>query len=285
MPDWESLRHFLALATEGTLLGAARAMGVEHATVSRRVALLEEQLQVKLVDRRGRRITLTAEGEHVAALARRMEEQAVAINQARLNSERLVGTVRISAPPSLSDIMLPRSTARLRRRHPGIDIVLAGEKHYASLNRREADIAVRLTRPVEGDLTVSRIGTIRFDFYASADYLAETLPEEWSFIAYDSDMETSLQHKRLMQVADGRRIGLRASTLEFQRAVAQAGGGIAMLPDFFVRPTDGLVIALAEDEPVTRDIWLVVHSDIHDMPIIRAVMDAIREGVGHLKAG
>lgn len=278
MPDWENLRHFLALATRGTLLGAARALGVEHATVSRRVALLEQQLQAKLVDRRGRRIVLTAEGERIADLARRMEEQAIAMDQSRFRQDRLSGTVRISAPPALSDILLPQPIAQLRRRYPEIEIILTGEKRYASLNRREADIAVRLTRPVEGDLTVTRIGGMRFDFYGSPAYLAETGHQDWSFIGYDSEMEMSPQEQRLLEVADGRRIGLKASTLEFQRATAQAGGGIAILPDFFVRPSDGLAIALVEAEPVTRDIWLVVHTDIRDVPIIRAVMETIRQG-------
>lgn len=163
-------------------------------------------------------------------------------------------------------------------------IILAGETRYASLNRREADIAVRLARPVQGDLTVTRIGGIRFNFYASPAYLAETSSEAWSFIAYDSDMETSPQQKRLLEVAAGRRVGLKASTLEFQRSVAQAGGGVVILPDFFVRPTDGLVMAMTEEEPVMRDIWLVVHSDIRDVPVIRAVMEAIREGARNLRA-
>ncbi|CAN7416686.1 LysR family transcriptional regulator [Neorhizobium sp. LjRoot104] len=285
MLDWENLRYFLALSNSGTLLGAARALSVEHATVSRRVALLEQQLQARLVDRRGRKITLTVEGERVAELARRMEEQALATDQARLKQDRLAGTVRISAPPALSDFLLPEPIAMLRRRHPEIEIVVAGEKRYASLNRREADIAVRLARPEQGDLTVMRIGSVRFDFYASPSYLAETPQEEWSFISYGEDMDTSPQHRRLLDIAGGRRVGLRASTLEFQRAMARAGGGVAILPDFFISAGDGLALALVEEEPVTRDIWLVVHSDIRDVPIVRAVMDAIKEGARRRAGG
>lgn len=275
--DWENLRYFLALATSGTLLGAARALGVEHATVSRRVSLLEEQLRTKLIDRRGRRIQLTGEGERVALMARRMGDEALVIEQAVLNREQLAGTVRISAPPALSTAMLAEPIARLRRRHPDIDIVLVGEKRYVSLNRREADIAVRLSRPEQGDLTVMRLGSMRFNFYAAPSYLAETPEEAWSFIAYSEEMENSPQHQRLLEVARSRQIGLQASTLEFQMAVAKAGGGVAILPDFLVGATDGLVQAIEEENPVTRDIWLVVHSDIRDVPIIRAVLEALKE--------
>jgi DNA-binding transcriptional LysR family regulator len=274
--DWDNLRYFLALATSGTLLGAARSLGVEHATVGRRVSLLEDQLRMKLIDRRGRRIQLTAEGERIAAMARRMGDEALAIEQARLSGERLAGTVRISAPPALSTFLLAEPIVRLRRLHPDIDIVLAGEKQYASLNRREADIAVRLARPEQGELTITRLGGVTFNFYAAPSYLAETAKEAWSFISYGGDMENSPQYQRLIEVAAGRRIGIKASTLEFQLAAARAGGGIAILPDFIVGDEAGLVRAIDEEEPVTRDIWLVVHSDIRDVPIIRAVIDVIK---------
>jgi DNA-binding transcriptional LysR family regulator len=279
MLDWENLRYFLALSSRGTLLGAARALGVEHATVSRRVALLEEQLQTRLIDRRGRRIALTPEGERIAAMAREMEDQALAISQAALSQDRLSGTVRISAPPALSSVLLPGPISGLRQRHPEIEIRVVGEKRYASLSRREADIAVRLNRPEQGDLTVTRVGGVAFYFYASPSYLAGTPERDWSFITYGADMEGSPQHRRLVEVAGGRRIGIRASTLEFQRAAAGADGGIAILPDFFVGPEHGLVAAMTEEQPVQRDIWLVVHSDIRDAPIIRVVTDAIRDGI------
>lgn len=275
--DWENLRYFLALATSGTLLGAARALGVEHATVSRRVSLLEEQLRTKLIDRRGRKIQLTGEGERIALMARRMGDEALVIEQAALSRQQLAGTVRISAPPALSTAMLAGPIARLRRRHPEIEIILVGEKRYVSLNRREADIAVRLTRPEQGDLTVMRLGSMRFHFYATPGYLADTPEDAWSFISYSDEMETSPQHRRLLEIARGRRIGLQASTLEFQMAAARAGGGIAILPDFLVGAADGLVQAIEEKTPVTRDIWLVVHSDIRDVPIIRAVMEALKK--------
>ncbi|WP_245582376.1 LysR family transcriptional regulator [Neorhizobium lilium] len=278
MIDWENLRYFAALAGKGTFLGAARSLGVEHATVSRRVALLEEQLQLRLVDRRGRRIELTPDGARIAAMASRMEEQVLAIGRAALPQDRLTGTVRISAPPALSSSLLPGPISELRRHHPDIEVTVVGEKRYASLDKREADIAVRLSRPDQGDLTMARIGSVTFNFYASPSYLAEVPEAEWSFISYGADMENSPQHLRLIQTAAGRRIGLKASTLELQRAAAQAGGGVAMLPDFFVNPSYGLVTALDDKEPIRRDIWLVVHSDIRSVPTIRTVMDAIRRG-------
>lgn len=275
--DWENLRHFATLARSGSLSAAARLIGVEHATIARRVAALEAETGLKLVDRRGRRLLLTEEGKRIAAIAERMEGEVLAIERAAQgNRPGLEGEVTISAPPALAAKMLGAPIVALRRQHPGIRLKILGETRFASLNRREADIAVRLSRPEQGDLTIVRTGQIAFQVYGSRDYLAATPEADWSFIAYDEAMADAPQQKRLLQFAKGRPVGLRVSTVELQVAATRAGGGIAILPDFMVAGEEGLV-RIPENEPLlTRDIWLAVHSDLRDVPIIRAVMQALR---------
>ncbi len=274
--DWDDLRHFLALATAGTFLGAAKRLGVEHATISRRVLALEMRLGRKLVDRRGRRFVLTSDGEKVAELAATIALQAAAIEQlGRTGTTDLRGHVRISAPPALSSMLLARPLVDLRRRHPGIQITLVGEKRFASLNRREADIAVRLSRPEEGDYVIMKVGEIGFHLYAAEDYLSSIPPEEWTFIGYDESMNAAAQQIRLLEIAAGRPVALRSSVLEFQAAAARAGGGVVMLPDFAAEQSPGLR-RVEEEAALTRDVWLVVHSQIKDVPAIRSVVDALK---------
>jgi DNA-binding transcriptional LysR family regulator len=280
MLDWENLRHFAALARSGTLLGAARSLGVEHATVARRIAGLEAQMGVKLIDRRGRRILLTAEGERVAGMAERMGEEALAIERVRLAAgAMLAGDIRISAPPAFAAALLLEPLVALRLKHPDINIVVVGETRYASLDRREADIAVRMTMSEQGDLTVTKLCEVAFGFYAAPSYLASVPEQDWSFIAYDETMMTSPQYQRLLAVADGRRVAMRASTLEFQVAAARAGGGVAILPNFLVGAAVDLVQAIPQPTPLTREVWLVVHSDIRNVPIVRAAMEVLKEFV------
>jgi len=275
MTDWEDLRHFAALAQAGSLSGAARLIGVEHATVARRVARLEAQTGRKLVDRRGRRFRLTVEGEKIARIARAMEETAAAVERAGAGwrSSPLVADVTISAPPAYAAARLARPLAELRRRHPGLRARVIGETRHASLDRREADIAVRLSRPTTGDLTCVRIGESRFRLYASAAYLEATPPEAWEFVAYDETLDAAPQQARLLALLKGRAIGLRASTLDMQLAFLMADGGVGMLPDFVADGRDGLVAADPDEPPLTREVWLVVHTDMKDAPAIRAVMD------------
>ncbi|MBP2445177.1 LysR family transcriptional regulator [Rhizobium leguminosarum] len=227
--DWDDLRHFLALARSGTFLGAAKQIGVEHATISRRVASLEAGLGRKLIDRRGRRVVLTADGEQVAKHAMLIATQTAAIEQlGRSSSTELRGHVRISAPPAFSSVLLAQPIVAIRRDHPAVQITLVGEKRLASLNRREADIAVRLSRPEDGNYSIIKLGEITFDLYASKSYLETVAPSEWTFIGYDETMNASPQQVRLIELAAGRPIAVRSSVLEFQAAAARLGGGVVM---------------------------------------------------------
>jgi len=280
MVDWEDLRHFAALAETGSLSGAARLIGVEHATIARRVARLEAQTGLKLVDRRGRRFRLTVEGEKIARIAHAMGEAAAAAERLRIgHQDLLVAEVTISAPPAYATARLARPLAKLRRQHSGIRVRVIGEARQASLDRREADIAVRLSRPTVGDLTCVKIGESRFRLYATASYLESTPSDAWQFVAYDEALDAAPQQARLLALLNGRTIGLRASTLEMQTAFLLANGGVGMLPDFIAEGQDGLIVADPEEPPVTREVWAVVHTDMKDAPAIRAVMDCLGSGM------
>jgi DNA-binding transcriptional LysR family regulator len=274
--DWDDLRHFLALAQAGTFLGAARQIGVEHATIRRRIAALEKDLGRKLVDRRGRRIVLTDDGEQVARHAALVAQQMAVIEQlGRASATEMRGHVRISAPPALSSVLLAKPIAAIRREHPGIEITLVGEKRLASLNRREADIAVRMSRPEDGDYAITKVGEMAFHLYASKAYL-ESVPEaQWTFIGYDEGMNASPQQLRLFELAACRPIAIRSSVLEFQAAAARLGGGVVLLPDFAVSDADDLQ-RIEDENPLRREVWLVVHAEIKDVPAIRVVMEALK---------
>ncbi|MGO8123074.1 LysR family transcriptional regulator [Rhizobium ruizarguesonis] len=278
--DWDDLRHFLALAQSGTLLGAAKQLGVEHATISRRVSSLETSLGRKLVDRRGRRIMLTSDGAQVARHAALVAAQTAAIEQlGRSSATELRGHVRISAPPALSSVLLAKPIAAVRRSHPGVEVTLVGEKRLASLNRREADIAVRMSRPEDGDYAIVKLGETSFHLYASKTYLETVSPPDWTFIGYDETMNASPQQLRLIELAAGRPIAVRSSVLEFQAATASLGAGVVMLPDFAVLESSGLQ-RIETEQPLTREVWLVVHSDIKDFPSVRVVVDALKNALG-----
>lgn len=275
--DWDHLRHFSAFVTHGSLAGAARALRVEHATVARRIAALENHLQVKLVDRRGRRLVLTPDGERISEIAQQMDAGVEAVERTAAGARaELSGNVSISAPPAYAAARLVAPLAALQMRHPNLTIQVIGESRSAALERREADIAIRLTRPDNGDLTIMKLGEMAFRLYANASYLENTPEADWAFIGYDVPMALAPQQVQLREIAAGRRIAFTASTSEIQLAAVKAGAGVAILPEFMTEGDDTLVLARPDDLAFRREIWLAVHSDIKAAASIRAVIDALQ---------
>lgn len=274
MADWEDLHHFVTLAREGTLSAAARTLGVDHATVARRVAALEQSTGLKLVDRRSRATSLTDDGKRIAAVAAPMEEAAFAVGRvAQAAKPGVDGEVSVSAPPNFASSVIAPQLVRLRAQHPGIHIKLIGEKRQASLGRREADIALRLMRPVEGGLLVRKIGSFGFSLYGAPGYLEKTPPHALSFIGYDASMAESPQEVWLRTIIGEREVVLRTNDLETQVAAACSGLGVAALPHYLGDSNPGLQRYPVSGKPISRDVWLAVHRDLRQVPAVRAVME------------
>jgi DNA-binding transcriptional LysR family regulator len=271
--DWQDLRYFLVLARSGSLSAAARELGVDHATVGRRVAALETTLGLRLIDRLPRSSPLTKDGVAVAAAAERMEELARDVSRrSRGAALTLSGVVRVSAPPALATLCIAPRIATLRRAHPGLTLALLASSTFAALDRGEADIAVRLARPDEPGAVARKIGTMRFALYAHAD-LAQRPAEDWEFVAFDATFDHLAQQAWLRKIAAGRRIAFEANDLFAQQAAARAGAGAATLPTIMGDDDPALVRLTMEPEPPRRDIWLIAYPDLRRSPAVRAVMD------------
>jgi DNA-binding transcriptional LysR family regulator len=173
MFDWEDLRYFVAFSQEQSLAKAARQLKVDHATVARRIASLEQSLELKLVDRRPRVYVLTVDGERIAERGKRMQAESFAVERKSIAGQEVVsGEVVVSAPPSMASSVIAPNLGKLRAQHPAVRVRLIAETRNVSLIRREADIAVRPSRPAEADLVDRKIAVIPFALYASPHYLA-----------------------------------------------------------------------------------------------------------------
>lgn len=278
MFDWEDLRHFLAVAQTGTLSGAARVLKVDHATVSRRLAALENRLQTQLVDRLPRACRLTATGQHIFKLAARMEANAFDIERAiRAEQSPLEGKVTLSAPPVLVSHFLVKQLRAFHQRHPGLQLSVLGQAQSVSLSRREADLAIRLVRPEEPSSVARKLGTMSFALYASRDYEHLRRPSAWAFITYDEQFNNMPQQQWLRRIAGERTIVCEISDITGHYAAARAGVGVAGLPCFIGDADEGLQRLAVDGEGFSREIWLVVHHDLKRSPPIRAAMDFLIE--------
>lgn len=278
--NWDDLRHFLVLAETGSFSAAARALDLDHTTVARRVAALEAALGVRLVDRLPRAVVLTEEGRRIAARGDAMRREAHGVMRAALGMDAgLAGTVRVSAPPAFARHVVVPQVAALRRSHPGIVLELNGEQGFVDLDRREADIALRLSRPAQDGLIARKLGDLAFGLYATPEYLAAHAEADWAFIARDGHPMALPQDKWLDAYRGNRPVAFRGNESGMLLEAALAGVGVALLPRFVV-PAASDLVALPCAEPLPhREIWLAVHDDLRHAPRVRAVMDFLAAAV------
>jgi DNA-binding transcriptional LysR family regulator len=276
MVDWEDIRHFLAVAQSGTLSGAARSLKVDHATVSRRLAALEAELDVRLVDRLPRSCRLTVIGKQVFERALEMEAGAHGLGRlAKAAQAPLVGRVTLSAPPVLVTHLLAQHLSRFRAGFPDIRLSLSAQGQQVSLNRREADVAVRLVRPAEAGSIARKVGTMVFGLYAHRSYAHLAKPERWQFIAFDQNFTDMPQQKWLLGIAGDRPVACELNHISEHLIAVRAGVGVAGLPCFIGDRQDDLVRIYDDVPSFKRDIWLVVHRDLRKTPAVRAVMNFV----------
>ena len=171
--DWNSLKHFLAVAREGRLTSAAARLATDHATVSRKIKALEESLQASLFERSPRGYALTAVGEELFRRAEEMESAAMRV-QNEIAGERvaLSGSVRFGAPDGFGAYFFAPRMGALAERYPELEIQLIAMPRIFSLSKREADIAVGLSRPNEGRLVARKLTDYSLRLYGSKTYLA-----------------------------------------------------------------------------------------------------------------
>ena len=275
--DWEDLRVFLALGRHGSLSAAARALTVNHATISRRIQALEDSLGEKLVDRRPDGYVLTAAGRRALAAAGDME--AAAQSLAREGDDGAVhGLVRVNAPPALSQGFLIDRLARLAALHPGLDVDLATDLRAVSLDRHKADIAVRLTRPKDGDFIVKPLGTMGFGFYGTpAVCEAAEAGAQPVFVGFDEENADMPDASWLAQHFPRARVAFRANNHMSQAIAARTGAGLAVLPHYIGRQVPGLRACALEPVRDPRDMWLLIRGQDRKDRAIRTVADHLQQ--------
>lgn len=281
--DWDDLRYFLKVAETGGLSPAARFLRVNTATVGRHVEALEVGLGQKLFERTPQGYRLTDAGERLFEWSRKVEVEFNAIQAAFGSTPAESGTVSVATTDWIAAGFLIPTLPDFHRRHPGIDLVIAGSMDPVNLSRREADIALRLFRPEQGNLVVRRVGDIGHGLYASQDYIDRhgrpdlaTNCEGHALIDWPAELESSAPVAWSRRHAGKARPLLRGNAT-IRLSAACAGLGITVLTHIGVPCDSGLLRLDAEPPPPPLALWLVAHADLVHLPRIRAVMDHIAE--------
>ncbi|MXN80229.1 LysR family transcriptional regulator, partial [Burkholderia sp. 4701] len=272
---------------EGSLSGAARALGLTQPTVGRHVAALEAALRVPLFTRSSSGLMPTDVALALRAHAEAMESTADALARAATSfGEDVRGVVRISASDVVGVEVLPPIVARLRQRHPALTVELALTNRVQDLLRREADIAVRMTRPGQTQLIARHIGGIELGLHAHRDYLARRgTPRDagelvrHALIGHDRPTAFIRQIAKSFPGFDRGAFALRTDSDLAQLALIRCGAGIGACQAALAKRDPALVRVLPKAFAGRLDMWVTMHEDLRGSPRCRAAFDALAEGL------
>ncbi|MCB2117061.1 MAG: LysR family transcriptional regulator [Rhodobacteraceae bacterium] len=273
--NWDDLRFVLAVAEEGSVNAASRRLGVNHATVLRRVAAYEDATGVPLFDRTARGYVVPGERREIIEAAREVERAVLAVARRLRGAQApLSGDVRITSTDSLCVTFLPVVLERMRQQAPGLTIELMCSNAHLDLGRTHADITVRPADRLPEDLVGDTAAIMAFGVFRKAG----TGEARWLGLA--GPLERSRVARWLAEAVDPKAIALRADSFLVLRELAAAGHGLAVLPAFLgaedarLEPVAGLM------PHIEVPVWVASHSDLADVPRIAATRAALLRALG-----
>ncbi len=280
--DWDQLRVFLAVARAGQFLGAARRLGLDQATVTRRIGMLEKSLGARLFDRMTTGSIPTAAGTELIERAERIEAEVLRLESQLSSAEGAIeGRVRVGAPDGFGTLFLASHFVPLIEANPHLDVELVPLPRSFSVSRREVDLAITVGRPTQGRLKVRKLTDYSLSLYASRAYLAKSPPlrsrndlARHRHVSYVPDLlfAPSLDVRAELGLGSARIFGC-ASVLGQIEAV-RSGMGIGLLHDYAVEQSEGLQLVLPAVR-IMRTYWIVTHADVARAAPLRAVYDHI----------
>ncbi|NUS70567.1 MAG: LysR family transcriptional regulator [Ensifer adhaerens] len=282
--NWDDVRMFLAVARTGQILAASKRLGVNHATLSRRVTALEEAMKTRLLVRRPNGCELTAEGEIFLAAAERMEtEMLAAQSQIGRIDTAIAGTVRIGAPDGFGVSFLAPRLGRLTARYPELKLQLVPVPRSFSLSQREADIAITIERPEQGRLVSSKLTDYTLGLYASLDYLEkhgtpQTIDDlrEHRRIGYVEDLIFTPSLNFSAEIMRSWDASFEISSATGQTEAVRSSAGIGILHNYIARHAPELKRILPETT-IRRAYWTTYHESARDLVRVRTVVAFLQE--------
>ena len=285
--DWALVKSFLAVLDAGSLMGAARRLQAQQPTLSRHIAELEAQLGLSLFERTGRGVLPTAAALAIADAARQMQQGAEQLGRTMLRTrDATTGSVRISTSEVAAVWLLPPLLAALHAAEPGIQIELVASNGLSNLLRREADIAVRMVRPVQTSVVARKLGEIAIVAAAHESYLARAgtprRPQDLlhhSLIGYDRDASLLRGFAALGQPVAREQFALRTDDQVAYGRLVAAGAGIGFVAAYTLAHWPGVKPVLPMLKIPPLPCWLAVHREIRGSRVVRRVYDFLAESL------
>lgn len=279
--DWNRARAFLVVAEEGSFSAAGRAMNISQPTLGRQIAAFEQELNVTLFERVGKKLVLTESGSKLYQHVSQMAESA---NQMLLTAlgqdENIAGDVSISLTELDAFFRFPPLIRQLREYAPNINIELIVSNQVSDLKRREADIAIRYQRPTDLDLIARKIGHETVHLYGNKSLVqsfSNKSPSEVSnvqIIGFERGERLKQHLDESGWLLKHNPFNMICSNQLVQWQLAQHTPSLILVPDHIAQYNPNLTIAFKDHfKPFELDAWLVCHRELHTNKRVKLVFD------------
>ncbi|WP_323006861.1 LysR family transcriptional regulator [Pseudorhodobacter sp.] len=284
--DWDDLRIFLAVTRAESLSGAGKTLRIDPATVGRRIARLESTLSARLFTKTPQGYALTEYGQRLIDPALAAEAAFARASDSLHESDTgLTGQIRLGAPDGSANYLLPQVLTQISFDNPGLEIQLVALPRVFNLSKREADMAIAVSRPETGRLTVQKLTDYHLHLAASRDYLAQN-PEitcrqdlqAHRIVGYISDMIFDKELDYLGEFGTSAP-NISSNSVSVQTQLMRAGAGVGMVHDFVMPFAPELVHVLPETLALTRSFWLVRHADDAQIERLNKFADLLALGL------
>jgi len=291
---WDDLRIYLAVARTESLSAAGKILRVDPATVGRRIARLEEMLGSPLFAKSPQGYALTDAGQRLLAHAERAEQaMGAAVAELQGQTGTLAGQIRIGAPDGCANFLLPQVCASIMADNPDLDVQIVALPRVFNLSKREADMAIGVSPPNAGRLSVQKITDYRLHLAASRAYLRHAPPitcledlAQHRVVGYIADMIFDKELDYLAEIGVPR-VALASNSVSVQFNWVRNGAGIGVVHDFAMPFGRGLRKILPETVSLTRSFYLIRHADDRRLERLNrfaaALCDGIRAEVARLE--
>ena len=271
--NWEDYRVLLAVMEAGSLNSAARRLGVNHATVLRRVNAFEAQIGVTIFDRNAAGYRMLASQLGLREALRDMAAVAERVERALQGQVAgVAGPLRITSTDSLCHNLLPRIVVGLQNRHPELQVELMVSNAHVDLGRLEAEVTVRPALALPADLTGDKVADMAIRPYATPGYLARAnaVGDGYHWLTGAGPLERALPMQWVAENVPAERIVQRTDSFLTMRGLVRLGLGVAYLPAILVSDTDSLVPVPDAAPPLEVGLWVAHHRDLETVARIQA---------------
>ncbi|SIN94620.1 LysR family transcriptional regulator [Vannielia litorea] len=265
--SWDDMRIFIAVAREGSLSGAGTVLKLDPATVGRRVQRLEESLGTPLFLKSPQGYAPSEAGERLMPHAEELEQAMLNAEDAvRGQEDRLTGAIRVGAPDGCANFLLPQVVERICNAHPGLEVQIVSLPRVFNLNRREADMAIAVSRPTAGRLTVQKITDYHLVLAAHRRWLKQNPVERLEdlrgkrLVGYIPDMIFDKELDYLGELGL-ERVQLASNSVSVQFAWVKSGAGVGIVHGFALGSANRVEPVLSDQVKLRRTFWLVRHAD------------------------